>query len=140
MVDLRVQQPLNYPTLNVDVDRTKAEQGGFSESDVAHSMLNSLSGSFQIAPMFFLNYHNGVNYNLVAQTPQYRMQSIQDLPNIPINASANQTRKSWAIWRASTAVTRWRSCRTTTSAAWWISTARCRAAIWARWHGTSSGS
>jgi CzcA family heavy metal efflux pump len=91
LVDLRVQQPFNYPTLNVDVDRTKAEQGGFSERDVADSVMNSLSGSLQITPMFFLNYHNGVNYNLVAQTPQYRMQSIQDLENIPISASANQT-------------------------------------------------
>jgi multidrug efflux pump subunit AcrB len=54
-------------------------------------MLNSLSGSFQVTPMFYLNYKNGVNYNLVAQTPQYRMQSLQDLQNIPITTSATQT-------------------------------------------------
>ncbi len=91
LVDLRVQQPFDYPTLNVDVDRTKAEQGGYSERQIADSVLNTLSGSLQITPMFFLNYKNGVNYNLVAQTPQYRMQSLQDLQNIPITASANQT-------------------------------------------------
>jgi multidrug efflux pump subunit AcrB len=90
LVDLRVQQPFDYPTLNVDVDRTKAEQGGYSERDVADSVMNTLSGSLQITPMFFLNYNNGVNYNLVAQTPQYRMQSLQDLQNIPISASGNQ--------------------------------------------------
>jgi multidrug efflux pump subunit AcrB len=90
LVDLRVQQPFDYPTLNVDVDRTKAEQGGYSERDVANSVMNTLSGSLQITPMFFLNYNNGVNYNLVAQTPQYRMQSLQDLQNIPISASGNQ--------------------------------------------------
>ena len=90
LVDLRVQQPFDYPTLNVDVDRTKAEQGGYSERDVADSVMNSLSGSLQITPMFFLNYNNGVNYNLVAQTPQYRMQSLQDLENIPISASGNR--------------------------------------------------
>ena len=90
LVDLRVEQPFDYPTLNVDVDRTKAEQGGYSERDVAQSVLNTLSGSLQITPMFFLNYRNGVNYNLVAQTPQYRMQSIGDLENIPIAVSGNQ--------------------------------------------------
>jgi multidrug efflux pump subunit AcrB len=50
-------------------------------------MLNSLSGSFQITPMFFLNYKNGVDYNLVAQTPQYRMDTLQDIQNIPVNSS-----------------------------------------------------
>jgi CzcA family heavy metal efflux pump len=87
LTDLRIQQPVDYPTLNVDVDRTKAEQGGFTTLDVAQSMLNSLSGSFQITPMFFLNYKNGVNYNLVAQTPQYRMDTMQDIQNIPINSA-----------------------------------------------------
>ena len=91
LVDLRVQQPFDYPTLNVDVDRTKAEQGGYSERQIADSVLNTLSGSLQITPMFYLNYKNGVNYNLVAQTPQYRMQSLQDLENIPITGSGNQT-------------------------------------------------
>jgi multidrug efflux pump subunit AcrB len=87
LVDLRVQQPMDYPTYQVDIDRTKAEQGGYTALDVGQSMLNSLSGSFQISPMFFLNWKNGVNYQLVAQTPQYRMQSIQDLQNIPVNVS-----------------------------------------------------
>jgi len=84
LADLRIQQPFDYPTFNVDVDRTKANQGGFTEQDVASSVLNTLSGSEQITPMFFLNPTNGVNYNLVAQTPQYSIQSVQDLQNIPI--------------------------------------------------------
>ena len=87
LTDLHIQQPLDYPTLEVGVERTKAEQGGYTTRDVAQSMLNSLSGSFQITPMFFLNWKNGVNYNLVAQTPQYRMDSLQDLQNIPINSA-----------------------------------------------------
>jgi multidrug efflux pump subunit AcrB len=91
LVDLRVQQPFDYPTLNVDVDRTKAAQGGYTERQVADSVLNTLSGSFQITPMFYLNYKNGVNYNLVAQTPQYRIQSLQDLENIPITGADNQS-------------------------------------------------
>jgi CzcA family heavy metal efflux pump len=87
LTDIRVQQPFDYPTLDIDVDRTKASQGGFTERDVTTSVLNSLSGSFQVTPMFFLNWQNGVNYNLVAQTPQYKMDAMQDLENIPINRS-----------------------------------------------------
>ena len=87
LVDLRVQQPLDYPTLEVAVDRVKAAQAGYTEQNVAASVLNALSGSFQITPMFFVNWTNGVDYNLVAQTPQYRFQSMNDLLNIPLNAS-----------------------------------------------------
>ncbi|MBV8416889.1 MAG: efflux RND transporter permease subunit, partial [Verrucomicrobia bacterium] len=87
LVDLRVQQPLDYPTLEVAVDRVKAGQAGLTEQNVAASVLNALSGSFQITPMFFVNWKNGVNYNLVAQTPQYRFQSMNDLLNIPLNTN-----------------------------------------------------
>ena len=87
LADLRIQQPLDYPTLEIAVDRTKAEQGGFTTRDVAQSMLNSLSSSLQLTPMFFLNWKNGVNYNLVAQNPQYTMGTVQDVQNIPINSS-----------------------------------------------------
>jgi multidrug efflux pump subunit AcrB len=89
LTDLRVEQPLNYPVLNISVDRTKASQAGFTERDVAQSVLNSLSGSTQITPMFFLNPKNHVNYDLAAQTPQYAEDSLQDLENIPIHASVN---------------------------------------------------
>jgi multidrug efflux pump subunit AcrB len=85
LTDLRIQQPFDYPTLSVDVDRTKAAQGGYTEQDVSTSVLNTLSGSFQVSPMFFLNWSNMVNYNVVAQTPQYKMDTMQDLENIPIN-------------------------------------------------------
>jgi multidrug efflux pump subunit AcrB len=87
LADLRIQQPMDYPTFNVDVDRTKAVQGGYTARDVAQSILNTLSGSFQITPMFFLNYKNGVDYNLATQTPQYHMDSLQDIQNIPVNSS-----------------------------------------------------
>jgi multidrug efflux pump subunit AcrB len=87
LVDLRIHQPFDYPTLEVDVERTKASQGGFTERDVTNSVLNTLSGSFQISPMFFLNWNNAVNYNMVAQTPQYKMDSLAALENIPINRS-----------------------------------------------------
>jgi CzcA family heavy metal efflux pump len=87
LTDLRIQQQFDYPTYDINVDRTKAAQGGLTERSVASSVLNSLSGSFQVTPMFFLNWNNGVNYNLVAQTPQYDVQSLQDLQNTPITTA-----------------------------------------------------
>jgi multidrug efflux pump subunit AcrB len=86
LTDLRIQQPFDYPTFDVAVDRTKASQGGFTLRDVASSVLVSLSGSFQTTPTYFLDWQTGVNYNLVTETPQYVMQSLQDLQNTPIRA------------------------------------------------------
>ena len=91
LVDLRIQQPDNYPVLDIAVDRTKAAQGGYTERDVGGSIVNILSGSTQLAPQFFLNPKNGVAYPLVAEAPQYDIQSLSDLNNIPISsASAKQ--------------------------------------------------
>jgi multidrug efflux pump subunit AcrB len=91
ITDLRIQQRADYPKFHIAVDRTKAAQGGFTERDIANSMLISLSGSLQVTPMFYLNPKNGVSYNLVTQTPQYDLQSGQDLQNIPISGP-NQKR------------------------------------------------
>jgi multidrug efflux pump subunit AcrB len=84
LVDLRMEQPNDSPVLNVTVDRTKALQGGYTQRDIGASALNILSGSTQLTPQYFLNYKNGVNYSIVAQTPQYQIQSLQDLENIPL--------------------------------------------------------
>jgi multidrug efflux pump subunit AcrB len=84
LVDLRIEQPDDSPVLNVTVDRTRALQGGYTQGDIGGSALNILSGSSQLTPQFFLNYKNGVAYSIVAQTPQYQIQSLQDLENIPI--------------------------------------------------------
>jgi multidrug efflux pump subunit AcrB len=89
IADLRIQQQADYPKLHIDVDRTKALEAGYTEGQVADSMLISLSGSFQVTPMFYLNRKNGVQYNLVTMTPQYDVQSGQDLQNIPLTG-ANQ--------------------------------------------------
>jgi multidrug efflux pump subunit AcrB len=86
IADARIQQNFDYPKFHIDVDRTKAAGGGFTQRDVATSLLVSLSGSFQTTPTFFLNWQNGVNYNLATQTPQYRIQSLQDLQSMPITS------------------------------------------------------
>ena len=88
LTDLRIQQEFDYPRFNVDVDRTKAAQGGYSDRDVNNSLLVALSGSFQTAPSYFLNWQNGVQYEMISQTPQYRVQSLQDVGNIPISSPA----------------------------------------------------
>ncbi len=84
-VDMHVHQTFDEPRLDVRVDRTKAAESGFTQLDLARNLLTSLSGSFQTSPTFWLNPVNGVSYNLVAQTPQYAIQSMQDLRNIPIS-------------------------------------------------------
>jgi multidrug efflux pump subunit AcrB len=87
LVDLRIQQPDDYPALQIDVDRTKAEQGGYTFRDIGGSLVNILSGSTQLNPMFFLNPKTGVNYNMVAEAPQYTVESMSDLENIPLSSS-----------------------------------------------------
>ncbi|HEX4230251.1 MAG TPA: efflux RND transporter permease subunit [Bryobacteraceae bacterium] len=89
-VDLHIHQVFDEPQLHIQVDRTKAAESGFTQNDVARSLLISLSGSFQTAPTFWLNYKNGVSYNLVAQTPQYEIQSMSDLSNIPISGAGQK--------------------------------------------------
>ncbi|MFL6543813.1 MAG: efflux RND transporter permease subunit, partial [Candidatus Udaeobacter sp.] len=85
--DLRIQQPFNQPKFFVDIDRTKSQQVGYTARDIAGNLLVSLSGSFQTSPTFWLNPRNGVSYNVVAQSPQYEMDSLQDLRNVPISGN-----------------------------------------------------
>ncbi|MDE1178457.1 MAG: efflux RND transporter permease subunit [Edaphobacter sp.] len=82
--DLRIQQPFNLPTWKVNVDRTRAQQVGYSEKDVVQNVLVGLSGSFQTAPTFYLNPQNHVSYNIAVQTPESDVQNLSDLQNFPI--------------------------------------------------------
>jgi CzcA family heavy metal efflux pump len=86
--DLRMEQAFDQPKLHLNIDRTKANESGFTQQDIANNLLISLSGSFQTTPTYWLNPKNGVSYNLVVQTPQYRIQNLNDLRNIPISGSA----------------------------------------------------
>lgn len=84
IADVRIQQADNYPQLSVDVDRSRAEEMGITERDVTNSLVVSMAGSGQVAPAFWLNKRNGVSYPIVAQTPEYQIQSLSDLANIPV--------------------------------------------------------
>src|SRR5438874_2977008 len=88
-VDVHVQQLMNDPTLQLDVDRVRAQQVGLSERDVATNVLVTLSSSFQTNPTFFLDPKNGVSYPLAVMTPQYKMDSMQALMNTQISGSTN---------------------------------------------------
>jgi CzcA family heavy metal efflux pump len=90
IADLRIQQVFNYPQINVNVDRTLAGEVGLTQRDVANSLLVTLSGSGQVRPNFWLNPENGVSYPIVAQMPQYRIDSISDLSNIPVTSDTTK--------------------------------------------------
>lgn len=87
-VDVHVQQAFDLPSLQVKTDRTKVQEVGFTQRDVASSLLVALSGSFQTAPSFYLNPANGVSYQVASQVPQYRLDSLQSLAGIPVTGSS----------------------------------------------------
>ncbi|RDS79469.1 AcrB/AcrD/AcrF family protein [Dyella monticola] len=87
IADARLQQSTGTPQLNVDVDRVRAGELGITEHDVTNSMVASLAGSLQVAPTFWLNHANGVSYAVVAETPQYRMDTWAALQSLPITSS-----------------------------------------------------
>src|SRR5882757_3572125 len=84
-VDVHIQQLLDQPRLQFDVDRVRIQQVGLTEHDVASNVLVSLSSSFQTQPNFWLNPTNGVSYNIAVQTPQYRIDSLDAINRIPVN-------------------------------------------------------
>jgi multidrug efflux pump subunit AcrB len=85
--DLRIQQPFDQPYLRLRVERTKAEQLGFTAHDIAQNLLVSLSGSFQTSPTFWVDPKNRVSYQIATQTPQYRTDTLQSIENIPITGT-----------------------------------------------------
>jgi multidrug efflux pump subunit AcrB len=87
IADLRIQQAFDYPEFDVKVDRSRAQELGIAQRDVANNMLISLTGSFQTAPTFWLDPKNGVSYSIVTQTPQYQLDSLDSLRNVPITGT-----------------------------------------------------
>jgi multidrug efflux pump subunit AcrB len=85
-VDVHLAQVLDYPELFVNIDRTRAQEVGLTQRDVASDLLVSLNSSFQTAPNFWLNWRTGVTYNVMVMTPQYRIHSIDTLQNTTATA------------------------------------------------------
>ena len=89
VADARIQQSRKTPVFDINVDRTRAQDVGVTARDVTNSLVVNLAGSGQVAPTFWLNPANGVSYPIVLQTPQYRLDSLSALANLPISGTAN---------------------------------------------------
>ena len=94
--DVHVHQVVAQPEVRLNVDRGKASQLGLTQRDVTSNMLISLSGSATVAPNFWMNWNNGVNYNIGVQTPQYRLDSLDALLRTPISVATNTVTSSTA--------------------------------------------
>lgn len=86
--DVHINEVLDYPTLQVDVDRTRAADLGMNQRDVAFSILTSLSSSVLVAPTFFLNPQNNVNYSVAVQVPINQITSLDSLHYLPLTPPA----------------------------------------------------
>ncbi len=86
VADARIQQAFQSPILDVDVNRTLAGMVGLTEQNAAQSMLDTLGGSSQTTPIYWLDPQNGVNYAVSVQTPQANMDTLGDLSNLPLHA------------------------------------------------------
>jgi multidrug efflux pump subunit AcrB len=84
-VDVRIPETFDYPTLKVNIDRSKALQLGISEDLAAQNLLNSLASSVVVAPNNWLDWDTGVNYSVAVQTPQHVVNSFDEVLKTPIN-------------------------------------------------------
>jgi len=91
VADARIQQSARLPALDVNIDRTRARYLGVTAADVTNALVVNLASSTQVAPTFWLNPKNGVTYPIALQTPQYQVDSLPALQNLPINASGAPT-------------------------------------------------
>jgi len=89
VVDPRIPQVLDFPTLDIEVDRQRAAKLGVAQRDVANNMLTSLAGSTLVSPTYFLNPQNGVNYQVAVNTPLDQLQSVSDILRFPANPAIN---------------------------------------------------
>jgi len=87
LVDARMQQSSNLPLLRVDADRSRIAQVGLTERDVTNAMATALAGTSQTAPNFWLNPKNDVSYNMTAQTPEYKLSTLEALQNLPVTGA-----------------------------------------------------
>jgi multidrug efflux pump subunit AcrB len=91
VVDARVQQSFQIPTLDVDVDRSLAGLVGLSERDAANVLLTTLSGSTQTSPTYWLDPKTQVTYSVDVQMPQRDIGTIGGLQNLPLTTGSSTT-------------------------------------------------
>ncbi len=87
LADLRIQQPFNEPYLHLNLERTKAQQLGLTGLNIAQNVLISLGGTSQTSPTFWVDPKNNVSYSITTMAPQYRVNTLQDLENMPVTST-----------------------------------------------------
>ncbi len=87
--DVHVHQVVDQPQIRLNVDRIKAAQLGLTQRDVTNNMLISLTGNGTVAPNYWVNWSNGVNYNVGIQTPQYKIDSLDALLRTPVSVASS---------------------------------------------------
>jgi multidrug efflux pump subunit AcrB len=85
VADPHIVQVLDYPALQVDVDRLRAAKVGMTQRDIANNLLTSLSSSQLVAPSYFINPQNGVNYPVIVRMPMDSFSDVRDLMDIPVS-------------------------------------------------------
>ncbi len=93
VADARIQQSAKSPVFDVNMDRGQAQELGITPRDVTNNLVVNLAGSSQVAPTFWLNPTNGVSYSVVMQTPQYNLDSLNDLANLPVSSGSNNNQQ-----------------------------------------------
>ncbi len=91
VVDARIQQSRSRPAFDINLDRTRSQEIGINTRDVTNSMVINMAGSSQVSPTYWLNPANGVTYSIVLQTPQYQLDSLSTLANLPVSGNNGQT-------------------------------------------------
>ncbi|HWY60774.1 MAG TPA: efflux RND transporter permease subunit [Rhizomicrobium sp.] len=84
VADPRMQQANNAPQLRFDADRSRIAQYGLTEQNVTNALATSLAGTGTTAPNFWLNPKNNVSYGMVTQMPEYNLDTITKLENLPV--------------------------------------------------------
>jgi multidrug efflux pump subunit AcrB len=97
VVDPRIPQVLDFPTLDIEVDRQRAAKLGVAQRDVANNMLTSLAGSTLVNPTYYLNPQNGVNYQVAVNTPLEQLESVGDILRFPANPPINNIAPAGAV-------------------------------------------
>ena len=93
VADARIQQSAKSPVFDVNMDRGQAQDLGITPRDVTNNLVVNLAGSSQVAPTYWLNPANGISYSVVMQAPQYNLDSLSDLANLPVSSGTNNNQQ-----------------------------------------------
>jgi multidrug efflux pump subunit AcrB len=87
IADARMQQSDETPQLNFTVDRTRVAQLGLQEKDVTNALATAVAGTSQTAPNFYLDPVSNISYGITAQAPEYMLNSLEALLNLPVTSA-----------------------------------------------------